>query len=124
MFSRAETFKRLPNRGKLELKSGFEQAPRNYPTALDKQFSFGAQKESANFEHPIRGWQTGPCSADLSEDSHHFTIRKRIRGSQIDSPAEVLARYQPLDSPAIIQLMDPRDILPATAHFASEAHSS
>src|SRR5208337_573225 len=115
-----EVLKRFTNKGKLELKAGFEQTAGGHSPALDEQFSFRPQHKGSDLEHPIGCRQAKGHPTDLSQSPHHLRVRNWMRRRKVNRAFEMVVPDQPLNRPAAISFVDPGDELSTAAHAAPE----
>lgn len=65
--------------GKLELETSLDKAIGNDAAALQRQFSFCAQKNRTYFQHPLRCREPNACAPCLSQSPHEMPIPQRMR---------------------------------------------
>src|SRR5204862_143884 len=72
-------------------------------------------------EHPGSRGQTNWHFRHGTQGAHHVAIRNRVWCRHVDGAAERFMRDQPSNRPAKITFVNPRHILPAATHPATQA---
>src|SRR6266581_6912683 len=97
---------RVPVR-ELKAETGFQQPPGNDSPALEDELAFGAQDESADLQHPVRGRQPDWGSKRMAHGGHEFAIGQRVGRGNVDGAIEIRMRDEEIDRLREVGVVDP-----------------
>ncbi len=108
----------------MELEIAIQEPRGNDTAALEDKFGFGAHKEGAETEHPARRRDADVAGTPgATETAHKFPICHRAGRGNVYRPAEFWFFDEAIDGPDIVDVVDPRNVLPARSGFASESEA-
>src|SRR4051812_25083930 len=73
-----------------EAVAGGEEAGGEDAAALEEEFGFRLEDESADLQHPGGRGQADGLAADFAEGAHELAVRDRVRGGDVDRACQLV----------------------------------